>query len=119
MIGLVRDPAPRRSRPALAALVAAALAVPAFAVPAHARGPDQIAEVAETVIDAVVNISTSQTVDSKVGPLPQLPPGMPFEDLFDEFFKNRRGQGENPREHMPRRVNSLGSGFIIDASGIV
>jgi serine protease Do len=118
MTGLVRDPARRRARPALAALFAAAVAVPALALPAHARGPDQIADVAETVIDAVVNISTSQTVDSKVGPLPQLPPGMPFEDLFDEFFKNRRGQGEN-HEHIPRRVNSLGSGFIIDSSGIV
>src|SRR5437016_398678 len=52
--------------------------------------------------------------------MPQLPPGSPFEEFFDEFFKNRRGQGENPnREHTPRRVNSLGSGFIIDASGIV
>jgi serine protease Do len=72
------------------------------------------------VIDAVVNISTSQTIDSKVGPMPQLPPGSPFEEFFDEFFKNRRGQGDNPnREHTPRRVNSLGSGFIIDASGIV
>jgi len=88
--------------------------------PALARGPDAIAEVAETVIDAVVNISTSQTIDSKVGPMPQLPPGSPFEEFFDEFFKNRRGQGDNPnREHTPRRVNSLGSGFILDASGIV
>jgi serine protease Do len=52
--------------------------------------------------------------------MPQLPPGSPFEEFFDEFFKNRRGQGENPeRDHTPRRVNSLGSGFIIDASGLV
>src|SRR6202040_461728 len=40
--------------------------------------------------------------------------------FFDEFFKNRRGQGggDNP-DHAPRRINSLGSGFIIDASGLV
>src|SRR5918912_2494895 len=107
-------------RPALAALTATALMVSLSATPTLARGPDGIAEVAETVIDAVVNISTSQTIDSKVGPMPQLPPGSPFEEFFDEFFKNRRGQGDNPnREHTPRRVNSLGSGFIIDASGIV
>ncbi len=51
-------------------------------VPASARGPDGIANVAEKVIDAVVNISTSQTVDAKGGDrgaMPQLPPGAPFE----------------------------------------
>ena len=120
MAGYARDLARNLRRPAFAALTATALAVSAFSAPALARGPDAIAEVAETVIDAVVNISTSQTIDSKVGPMPQLPPGSPFEEFFDEFFKNRRGQGDNPnREHTPRRVNSLGSGFILDASGIV
>jgi serine protease Do len=106
-------------RSAVAAAAAAALTLPLIASPAAARGPDGIAEVAEQVIDAVVNISTSQTVDAKAGPTPQLPQGSPFEEFFDEFFKNRRGGqgGDNPRT--PRRVNSLGSGFIIDASGVV
>ena len=45
----------------LAAAVGFALA----ASPALARGPDGIADVAEKVIDAVVNISTSQTVEAK------------------------------------------------------
>ena len=65
--------------------------------PASARGPDGIADVAEKVIDAVVNISTSQTVEAKGGgdrgAMPQLPPGSPFEEFFDDFFKNRRGGG--------------------------
>jgi serine protease Do len=105
---------------ALAVLTVLALAFPATISPAAARGPDAIADIAETVIDAVVNVSTSQTVESKPGAVPQLPPGSPFEEFFDEFFKNRRGQGETPdRDHTPRRVNSLGSGFIIDASGLV
>src|SRR6202049_1414044 len=120
MAGYARSLARNLRRPAFAALTATALAVSAFSAPALARGPDAIADVAESVIEAVVNISTSQTIDAKVGPMPQLPPGSPFEEFFDEFFKNRRGQGDNPnREHTPRRVNSLGSGFIIDASGIV
>jgi serine protease Do len=127
-------------RPALAMVAAAALALPLLATPAAARGPDNIADVAEAVIDAVVNISTSQTVtaggpsgpgrtgpESRPGPNPgpegrqgQLPPGSPFEEFFDEFFKNRRGQGD-PKggDRSPRRVNSLGSGFVIDADGIV
>jgi serine protease Do len=106
-------------RPALAAIAATAIALPALTTLAAARGPDNIADVAENVIDAVVNISTSQTVEAKAGPTPQLPPGSPFEEFFDEFFKNRRGPGDNQPNRSPRRVNSLGSGFIIDASGIV
>ena len=54
--------------------------------------------------------------------MPQLPPGSPFEEFFEEFFKNRRGQGgqrDGEGAPTPRRVNSLGSGFIIDPSGLV
>src|SRR5436190_24391060 len=89
------------------ALAAAAAALIAFPLGAQAqRGPDKIADVAEAVIDAVVNISTSQTVNAAgparreqspgTGPAPEarpgpgVPPGSPFEEFFDEFFKNRR-----------------------------
>ncbi|TMJ60161.1 MAG: Do family serine endopeptidase [Alphaproteobacteria bacterium] len=123
-----------RLRPVLAmiCLAAASVLTPA---PALARGPDGIADVAEQVIDAVVNISTSQTVEAKGlgggggGAMPQLPPGSPFEEFFDDFFKNRRGPGAGPKggdrggdkngELQPRKTNSLGSGFIVDAAGIV
>jgi serine protease Do len=111
------------SRAGLALLTAAAIAWPILTVPAAARGPDGIADVAEQVIDAVVNVSTKQSVDLSSGAMPQLPPGSPFEEFFEEFFKNRRGQGgqngQNGQTPSPRRVNSLGSGFIIDTSGLV
>jgi serine protease Do len=121
--------APRhRLRPLLAAACLGAATVLGSAFPALARGPDGIADVAEKVIDAVVNISTSQTVEAKgggpsaegKGAAPQLPPGSPFEEFFDDFFKNRRGQG-GPRsgDMQPHKTNSLGSGFIVDTSGIV
>jgi serine protease Do len=105
----------------------AAIAIGAFsavASPAAARGPEGIADVAEKVIDAVVNISTSQTVEAKgsgSNTMPQLPPGSPFEEFFDDFFKNRRGPGggKGGDNGPPRKTNSLGSGFIIDTSGIV
>jgi serine protease Do len=113
---------------AIAAGTAVCLATPLASTAALARGPESVADVAEKVIDAVVNISTSQTVERRGNAIPQLPPGSPFEEFFEEFFKNRRGQGQqgennqgqdrNPRS-TPRRVNSLGSGFIIDVSGIV
>src|SRR5579871_5301660 len=107
-------------RQAIAAVAALTLITPSLVASAFARGPDGIADVAESVIDAVVNISTSQTVDVKNGTMPQLPPGSPFEEFFEDFFKNRRGQGGPVEQNRgPRRVNSLGSGFIIDASGLV
>src|SRR5882757_4812256 len=123
------------ARPALSRrlrLLGAAISICAASVlvssPASARGPDGIADIAEKVIDAVVNISTSQTVEAKGGggdrrALPQLPQGSPFEEFFDDFFKNRRGPGskggEGNREFQPRKTNSLGSGFIVDTAGIV
>ncbi len=77
--------------------------------------PASFADLAEELLNSVVNISTSQTVArSERIPMPQVPPGSQFEEFFEEFF-NRRGQ-ENGS---PRRVNSLGSGFVIDPSGII
>jgi serine protease Do len=121
--------ASHRLSPWLAAICLGAASV--LSAPALARGPDGIADVAEKVIDAVVNISTSQTVEAKGGgegrgAMPQLPPGSPFEEFFDDFFKNRRsGPGGNSKggdksgDLQPRKTNSLGSGFIVDASGVV
>jgi serine protease Do len=108
----------RSSRLGLAIFAAAAIAWPSPATQAAPRGPDAISDVAEAVIDAVVNISTKQSVDMSSNAMPELPPGSPFEEFFDEFFKNRKGQGGQSGQ-TPRRVNSLGSGFIIDASGLV
>jgi len=106
---------------AIAALAAMVMLLPAK--PAAARGPDNIADVAEQVIDAVVNISTSQKIDPRTAQLPDLPPGSPMQQFFDQFFKSHHGQsggdnGDNSDQE-PRRVNSLGSGFIIDPSGLV
>ena len=122
-----------RLRPWLAAIwlgTASVLISAPMSPPALARGPDGIADVAEKVIDAVVNISTSQTVEAKGGgdgrgAMPQLPPGSPFEEFFDDFFKNRRGPGGGSKggdknsDLQPHKTNSLGSGFIVDTSGIV
>jgi len=106
-------------RAALAAVAATVVLLPVTAGSAFARGPEGISDVAEKVIDAVVNISTSQNVGGH-GAMPKLPPGSPYEEFFDEFFKRRRQGGDNPGgDREPRRVNSLGSGFIIDASGLV
>ncbi|MBI3452984.1 MAG: DegQ family serine endoprotease [Rhodospirillales bacterium] len=81
------------------------------------------ADLAERLLPAVVNISTSQVVraergqpgqpgqppgppgERRRGPeMPQFPPGSPFE----EFFRDP-----------PRRAQALGSGFVVDPSGYV
>ncbi|MFG1418538.1 DegQ family serine endoprotease [Xanthobacter sp. V0B-10] len=110
-----------RRRPLAVAALALSLAAPLLAggplAAAPGKGPDTVADVAERVMDAVVNISTSQTVAaSRSVPTPQLPPGSPFEDFFDEFFKHRQEDGGESRS---RRVSSLGSGFVIDPSGLI
>ena len=99
-----------RLRPLVAAVCLGAAAV-LTSQPAFARGPEGIADVAEKVIDAVVNISTSQTIEAKSdgrGAIPQLPPGSPFEEFFDDFFKNRKG-GKGGGDLMPHKTNSIWS----------
>ncbi len=99
----------------IAAAVALALYV-MMAQAANARpAPNGFADLAERLLPSVVNISTSQVVESRNFEMPQLPPGSPFEDFFKEFFD--RGQpGNRPQS---RRATSLGSGFIIDNDGHV
>jgi serine protease Do len=119
MLGTLAHFVQQVRRPALATVAAAAMVLPALSTSSIARGPDNISDVAEKVIDAVVNISTSQKVEARNTPMPQLPNDPQLDELFRDFF-NRRGQGDpQNRERGPRRVNSLGSGFIIDAGGIV
>lgn len=91
----------------------------AQAQPQMMQGPESVADLAEGLLDAVVNISTSQAASgrSRSAPTrPQLPEGSPFEDFFEDFFRDRGEGGQAPG----RPMQSLGSGFVIDAEqGIV
>ncbi len=83
---------------------------------AYARSaPESFADLAEDLLPSVVNISTTQVrrQTENAPEMPQFPPGSPFEDFFRDFFERQR------REGTPRRSTSLGSGFVIDASGYV
>ena len=99
-----------------------AVSLPALAEPPS--NPDGFADLAAKLLPAVVNVSTSQTIKSQ-GPgkdkpdAPQFTPGSPFEEFFKDFL-GHRGHGEGPTDHGPtRKAISLGSGFIIDAAGLV
>jgi serine protease Do len=86
---------------------------------AFARGPESLSGLATQVMDAVVNISASTNVPAEqqhAVPMPQFPPGSPFEQFFDDFMNPK---GENGGKAPQRKSMSLGSGFVIDASGIV
>ena len=88
---------------ALTAPVAAAAARPA---------PDSFAELANQLLPTVVNISTTQTLnpDAQTQGMPELPQDSPLQQLFKDYLKNHK---------LPRHVTSLGSGFVIDPSGLI
>ena len=71
--------------------------------------PGSFADLAERLMPSVVNISTTQVITTRTNPFPfEFPPGSPFEDMFRDFG-----------EPQQRRTSALGSGFIIEAEGIV
>ena len=101
--------------------------------PAFARGaPESFADLVVKVKPAVVNISTTQKVQrpGAMGDQPQMMPDLPedspLRDFLEKFFNNRPGgpgapggQGSQGRPPVERKVNALGSGFIIDPAGYV
>ena len=80
-----------------------------FARPA----PDSFADLADKLLPTVVNIATSQTLKQAApqASLPDVPPDSPLADLFKNFLGPQRAQ--------PRHVTSLGTGFIVDPSGLI
>jgi serine protease Do len=104
----------RRLAPAalLLAFLAAPLAAQARAV------PESFADLVERLSPAVVGIATerARTAAEQAPPFPfEFPPGSPFEEFFRRYF-GQPGPGQGT-PLPPRR--SAGSGFIVDADGIV
>ncbi len=98
----------------LATASALALVLTCILAQAALAGLPDFTELAEAVGFLVVNISTE--TNAKTGSAEQLRQflpkgGTPFDDFFDQFFK----QGEPA----PRKQRSLGSGFIISADGFI
>jgi len=93
--------------------------VSGMSAPAYAKAaPASFADLAERLSPAVVNISTSQMAETRRrGPVPGLPEGSPFGEFFDEFLDRDGPSGKG--KSAPRKVQSLGSGFVIDAKGII
>ncbi len=86
---------------------------PAPAAPPVVAGLPDFTQLVERVGNAVVNISTTQTVRERgISPFPNLPEDDPFWEFFRRFMPPQQG----PREFQTR---SLGSGFIISPDGYV
>ena len=113
-----------------AALIATPLLWPMFRADAHAPLPvspvaalavqgGSFAPIVSAAKPAVVTIMTKMKVQSSdEGNMPPLGRGSPFDEYFRQFF------GEQGMPRMPQRgpkserAEAIGSGFIIDSSGI-
>jgi len=97
------------------------------ALPAIARpGPDGFADLAEKLLPGVVNIASTQIIKGgNEDGMPDLPfpPGSPMEKFFHDFMdRNHPGAAPNGGHGVQpegRKSQSLGSGFVIDASGYI
>jgi serine protease Do len=97
-----RPPVPLMPRRVFGGLALAVLAAGA----AHARGsPESFAPLVKRVMPSVVNIAVTETV-AGADPLAALPPEL--RKRFRDRLRSRREQ-----------VSGAGSGFIIDASGVI
>lgn len=104
-----------------------------FALQAYAQVQNlpNIADLVEKLLPAVVEISVvSKVAGNEATGMPQIPDDSPFKDFFDEFLKRKQQQGTPDRKPGDqgdnttpppddRTVNSMGSGFIIDATGLI
>ena len=100
----------------LAICMAGALLLASLSAPARGH-PGELIELTRETLPAVVNISTSNNVESASPErqMPELPPGLEEffgRDFFERFF-GQPGPGRQPER------SSLGSGFIIDPEGFV
>jgi serine protease Do len=107
-------PAPTPVNPPVVAAPPPVAPPVAAANPSTSAGPASVADLAQGLLDAVVNISTSQKVkDEGNVASPKVPDGSPFQEFFNDFFKDKNNQNSN------HKVSSLGSGFVIDPKGYI
>ena len=111
-------------------------------VPPHGA-PQSFADLAQALLPAVVNISSTESLPAGQGP-DGIAPGSPFEKFFHDFMNRQhpggpQNQAPEPGQPQPqaapgggdqgaqggdqaappRELQSLGSGFVVDPSGII
>ncbi|PCI43553.1 MAG: serine protease [Alphaproteobacteria bacterium] len=82
--------------------------------------PGSFADLAEKLLPAVVNVNTTQTIKIGRRVVPKIPGMEDFFKRFDRDGGQEEGRNKNGKERpRTRQRQSLGSGFIIDPSGII
>ncbi len=91
-----------------------------------AGAPASFADLVEAVKPSVVSIRVDgnqevRRLDNEdfMFQFPDLPPDHPLRRFFDQFNKDRRGDGPRDGQPRTRRFVSSGSGFIISPDGLV
>ena len=86
-------------------------------------GPNSFADLSEKLLPAVVNVYTTQNIrvdrNNNRNRGRSLEPGSPFEEFFRRFQNPDQDGGSGSSRPRVQQRRSLGSGFIIDASGII
>ncbi|MDH5378846.1 MAG: DegQ family serine endoprotease [Gammaproteobacteria bacterium] len=87
----------------------------------EARDLPDFTTLVEKNAPAVVNISTEQNVKTKARAQRNLPPGMPENGPFNDWFKHFFGEEDDGErgEDGRRFPQSLGSGFLISSDGYI
>jgi serine protease Do len=99
--------------------IGAALLAMLMAAPVRAQAPETpfsrvFEELASKLSGVVVNISTTQSAPKGGAGAAEPAPGTPLDQFLLDFFGDRGGP-----EAAPSPIASLGSGFIIDPSGVI
>ena len=77
--------------------------------------PNSFADLVENLIPAVVSIASTTIVKNQDSQqMPKFPEGSPFDEFFKDYFENEKRKSPSRRPMV-----GLGSGFIIDKSGII
>ena len=77
--------------------------------------PDSFADLVEELLPSVVSIASTTIIENKGNQnIPQFPEGSPFDEFFKDYFE--KDQRNSPTR---RPMVGLGSGFIVDESGII
>jgi serine protease Do len=105
----------RCARAAAAALaLLAMIAAPGQAQPPEGPFAEMFAQLAGRLTSVVVNISTQAPTAKSAQETPPGSPGGTLDDMFRDFFGDRGGPGGSGL-----KIASLGSGFVIDPSGLI